>query len=67
MFLGFVDNLPMPIDISLLFSLDQPLRQVTTGNVSDIPSWGSIIYTVFLDSTEGGRHLKPESLEVEFF
>jgi hypothetical protein len=42
----------MTVDISLLFSPDQPLRQFTTGNVSDIPSWGSIIYTVFLDSTE---------------
>ena len=52
MFLGFVDNLPMTVDISLLFSSDQPLRQFTTSNVNDIPSWGSIIYTVFLDSTE---------------
>ncbi len=47
-----MDNLAMTVDISLLFSPDQPLRQFTTGNVSDIPSWGSIIYTVFLDSTE---------------
>ncbi len=42
----------MTVDISLLFSPDQPLRQFTTSNVNDIPSWGSIIYTVFLDSTE---------------
>ena len=52
MFREFVDNLPMSVDISLLFSPDQPLRQFTTGNVSNVPSWGSIIYTVFLDSTE---------------
>ena len=52
MFLVFVDNLSMTVDISLLFSPDQPLRQFTTSNVNDIPSWGSIIYTVFLDSTE---------------
>ena len=50
--LEFVDNLSMTVDISLLFSPDQPLRQFTTSNVNDIPSWGSIIYTVFLDSTE---------------
>mgnify|MGYP003873765951 CR=1 FL=1 len=42
----------MTVDISLLFSPGQPLRQFTTSNVNDIPSWGSIIYTVFLDSTE---------------
>ena len=48
----FVDNLPMSVDISLLFSPDQPLRQFNTGNITDVPSWGSIIYTVFLDSTE---------------
>ncbi len=52
MFLGFVDNLSMTVDKSLLFSPDQPLRQFTNSNVNDIPSWGSIIYTVFLDSTE---------------
>ena len=50
--LGFVDNLTMTVDISLLFSSDQPLRQFTTSNVTDIPSWGSIIYTVFLDQSE---------------
>ena len=42
----------MSVDISLLFSPVQPLRQFTTSNVRDIPSWGSIIYTVFLDKTE---------------
>ena len=39
-------------DLSVLFSNDVPLRPFTTSNVSDIPSWGSIIYTVFLDKTE---------------
>ena len=42
----------MSVDISLLFSPAQPLKQFTTGNVRGIPSWGSIIYTVFLDSYE---------------
>ena len=39
-------------DLSVLFSNEVPLRPFTTSNVSDIPSWGSIIYTVFLDKTE---------------
>ena len=52
MFLGFVDNLTMTIEVSSLFSPDQALRQFSTGNVTDIPSWGSIIYTVFLDQSE---------------
>ena len=52
MFLGFVDNLTMTIEVSSLFSPDQPFRQFSTGNVTDIPSWGSIIYTVFLDQSE---------------
>lgn len=52
MFLGFVDNLTMTIEVSSLFSPNQPLRQFSTGNVTDIPSWGSIIYTVFLDQSE---------------
>ena len=39
-------------DLSVLFSNEVPLRPYTTSNVSDIPSWGSIIYTVFLDKTE---------------
>lgn len=42
----------MTIEVSSLFSPDQPLRQFSTGNVTDIPSWGSIIYTVFLDQSE---------------
>ena len=39
-------------DLSVLFSTEVPLRPFTTSNVSDIPSWGSIIYTVFLDNSE---------------
>jgi hypothetical protein len=39
-------------DLSVLFSNEVPLRPFTTSNVSDVPSWGSIIYTVFLDKTE---------------
>jgi hypothetical protein len=39
-------------DLSVLFSNEVPLRPFTTSNVSVIPSWGSIIYTVFLDKTE---------------
>lgn len=42
----------MTIEVSSLFSPDQSLRQFSTGNVTDIPSWGSIIYTVFLDQSE---------------
>ncbi len=42
----------MTADISLLFNSNQPLRQFSTGNVTDIPSWGSIIYTVFLDQSD---------------
>ena len=42
----------MTIEVSSLFSPDQALRQFSTGNVTDIPSWGSIIYTVFLDQSE---------------
>ena len=42
----------MTIEVSSLFSPSQPLRQFSTGNVTDIPSWGSIIYTVFLDQSE---------------
>ena len=42
----------MTIEVSSLFSPNQPLRQFSTGNVTDIPSWGSIIYTVFLDQSE---------------
>jgi hypothetical protein len=47
-----MDNLTMNHDLSVLFSNEVPLRPFTTSNVSDIPSWGSIIYTVFLDKTE---------------
>lgn len=39
-------------DLSVLFSNEVPLRPFTTSNVSDIPTWGSIIYTVFLNKTE---------------
>ena len=47
-----MDNLTMNHDLSVLFSNEVPLRPFTTSNVSDVPSWGSIIYTVFLDKTE---------------
>lgn len=52
MFLVFVDNLTMTIEVSSLFSPNQPLRHFSTGNVTEIPSWGSIIYTVFLDQSQ---------------
>lgn len=42
----------MTIEVSSLFNANQPLRQFSTGNVTDIASWGSIIYTVFLDQSE---------------
>lgn len=47
-----MDNDKMKSELVKLFSNDVELRQFSTRNVSDIPSWGSIIYTVFLDKTE---------------
>ena len=39
----------MSYDLSLLFSAATPLRAFSTSNITDIPAFGSIIYTVFLD------------------
>jgi hypothetical protein len=47
-----MDNGKMKSELVKLFSNDVELRQFSTRNVTDIPSWGSIIYTVFLDKTE---------------
>ncbi len=41
----------MKSELEKLFSNEVELRQFTTRNVNEIPSWGSIIYTVFLDRT----------------
>ena len=38
--------------LDLLFSSDAELRPFTTSNISHIPEYGSIIYTVFLDQKE---------------
>ncbi len=42
----------MKSELEKLFSNEVELRQFSTRNVNEIPSWGSIIYTVFLDKTE---------------
>ena len=47
-----MDNGKMKSELVKLFSNDVELRQFSTRNVTEIPSWGSIIYTVFLDKTE---------------
>ncbi len=39
----------MSHDLSSLFSATTPLRAFSTSNIAEIPSFGSIIYTVFLD------------------
>ncbi len=38
--------------LDLLFSSKVELRQFTTSNIKHIPEYGSILYTVFLDSKE---------------
>jgi len=35
-----------------LFSAATPLRTFSTSNIAEIPAFGSIIYTVFLDGTD---------------
>jgi hypothetical protein len=40
------------ISISNLFDPTVPLRTFSLSNIKDIPEFGSIIYTVFLDKTE---------------
>ena len=40
------------IDITPLFDDSVPLRPFTLSNINDIPQYGSIIYTVFLDRKE---------------
>jgi len=35
-----------------LFSSHVPLRRFSTANINEIPAYGSIIYTVFLDESE---------------
>ena len=47
-----MDNSKMKSELEKLFSNEVELRQFSTRNVNEIPSWGSIIYTVFLDKTE---------------
>ena len=39
----------MSHDLSSLFAATTPLRAFSTSNIAEIPSFGSIIYTVFLD------------------
>jgi hypothetical protein len=39
-------------DLTPLFSPEVPLRKFSTSTLNDIPAYGSIIYTVFLDGTE---------------
>lgn len=40
------------IDLNTLFHPSVPLRTFSLSNIKDIPEFGSIIYTVFLDKTE---------------
>jgi hypothetical protein len=40
------------LNISQLFSPTVELQQFNTKNINHIPSFGSIIYTVFLDEAE---------------
>jgi hypothetical protein len=40
------------LDYSQLFDPSVPLRTFSLSNIKDIPEFGSIIYTVFLDKTE---------------
>ena len=39
-------------DLSALFDDSVPLREFSLSNINDIPQYGSIIYTVFLDRKE---------------
>lgn len=39
----------MSHDLSSLFAATTPLRAFSTSNIAEIPSFGSVIYTVFLD------------------
>ena len=39
-------------DLTALFDDSVPLRPFTLSNINDIPQYGSIIYTVFLDRKE---------------
>ena len=40
------------LNFQTLFDPTVPLRTFTLSNIKDIPEYGSIIYTVFLDKTE---------------
>ena len=40
------------IDLTSLFDESVPLRTFSLSNIKDIPEYGSIIYTVFLDNKE---------------
>ena len=42
----------MSHDLSSLFSAATPLRAFSTSNIAEVPAFGSIIYTVFLDGTD---------------
>ena len=42
----------MSHDLSSLFSAATPLRTFSTSNIAEVPAFGSIIYTVFLDGTD---------------
>ena len=42
----------MSHDLSSLFSAATPLRDFSTSNIADVPAFGSIIYTVFLDGAD---------------
>ena len=42
----------MSHDLSSLFSADTRLRAFSTSNIAEVPAFGSIIYTVFLDGTD---------------
>jgi hypothetical protein len=42
----------MSHELSSLFSAATPLRAFSTSNIAEVPAFGSIIYTVFLDGTD---------------